>query len=330
MLKRLLVLGVVSAAALAAVPSVRARVGSALGATQAAQQPGDTFIQSARRLLAHGRVDEAEALAKARPAGEPEAAAVLARIYASRGQYDEALKMLETAAAAQPAGEAALELGLLLQQHYGKPSRGPALQSRPQPRRRSRRIGEALFRAARAAGALGQMQDANTLFRAAARSADPAVETAWGELFLETYNPPEALRSFQQVLKARRPWAPAHLGAAQTLANENPPAAAAAAEQALKIDPNYADAELFLAELDLDNTRYAEARKRIDRVLARNPSHLDARALARRDRLRARRCERVRGGSEARARHQSRVRRGLSRRRRVSRRATIASTRRWR
>jgi len=279
MLRRLVLLGVVCAAVLAAVPAVRERVGAALGTTEAAQQPGDSFLQSARRLLAHGRASEAEALAKGRPAGDADAAAVLARIYAAQGKQAEALKLLETAAAAQPAGEAALELGRLLQQHYGRGTDAAQHFNRVLNRAAQAQDGESLFRAARAATALGQMQDANTLFRAAARSADPAVETAWGELFLETYNPPEALRSFQQVLKEDDSWAPAHLGAAKTLANENPPEAAAAAEQALKIDPTYADAELFLAELDLDNTRYAEARSRIDRVLARNPSNLDARAL---------------------------------------------------
>ena len=283
MLRRVLVLLIVCAAGLAAVPSVRARLGSTLGsvlgATPAAPQPGETFLQAARRLLAHGRADEAETLAKNRPGGDSDAAAVLARIYASRGQHDEARRLLETAASAQPVGEAALELGFLLERHYGQAE--PATQhfTRVLNRAGQTQDPESLFRAARAAGALRQMQDANTLFRAAARSADPAVETAWGELFLETFNPPEALKSFQQVLKEDESWAPAHLGAAKTLANENPPAAAAAAEQALKIDPSYSDAELFLAELDLDNTRYDEARARIDRVLARNPADLDARAL---------------------------------------------------
>ncbi len=102
---------------------------------------------------------------------------------------------------------------------------------------------------------------------------------AFGELFLETDNLPEALKSFQIVIKSAADWAPAHLGVAKTLAGENPPTAAAAAEEALKIDPDLADAHLFLAGLDLDNTRYDAARERIERVLKTNPSHLDARAL---------------------------------------------------
>jgi tetratricopeptide (TPR) repeat protein len=279
MLSRLLVLTILCGCALAAVPSVRARVTSALGSSQAAQQAPESYIQSARRLLAHGQSDEAEAAAKARPAADSDAAAILARIEASRGKHDVALKMLEAAASAQPTGEAALELGLLLRRQYGKSDAAAQHFTRVLNRAGQAQDPESIFRAARAAEALGRMHDANTLYRAASRSGDPAVETAWGELFLETYNPPEALQSFQQVLKRDERWAPAHLGAARTLANENPPAAAAAAEQALKIDATSADAELFLAELDLDNTRYVEARERIDRVLSRNPAHLDARAL---------------------------------------------------
>ena len=111
------------------------------------------------------------------------------------------------------------------------------------------------------------------------RSGDPAVETAFGELFLETDNSREALKSFQIVIKAAADW-PRHMSAsAKTIAGENPPMAAAAAEEALKIDPDLADAHLVLAGLDLDNTRYDAARERIERVLKTNPSHLDARAL---------------------------------------------------
>jgi tetratricopeptide (TPR) repeat protein len=124
------------------------------------------------------------------------------------------------------------------------------------------------------------VRDANALYRAAsATGSDPAVDTAWGTLFLEKYNPPEALRSFKQAIQADPEWAPAHVGLARTLADENPPQAAAAAERALEIDPLLADAHLLLASFDLDNTRYPEARARIQKVLDTNPSHLDARSL---------------------------------------------------
>ena len=59
-----------------------------------------------------------------------------------------------------------------------------------------------MFRAARSPGAR-PAADANTLYRAAdGASADPAIDAAWGLLFLEKYNKPEALRSLQDAIKA--------------------------------------------------------------------------------------------------------------------------------
>jgi tetratricopeptide (TPR) repeat protein len=138
---------------------------------------------------------------------------------------------------------------------------------------------ESLFRAARAAEALGRARDANALYRAASSAgADPAIDTSWGLLFLEKYNAPEALRSLKEALKRDAEWAPAHGGLARVLAGENPPAAAAAATKAIEIDAELTDAHLLLAELELDNARIDAARDRIDKVLGINPSHLEARA----------------------------------------------------
>ena len=280
-LKRVLIVVAVIVCGIAAVPSLRSRIASVAGgdASQAAQQASDSFPQAARRALAQGRIADAETLAKSRPAGDGEAAAVLARVEALRGNYDGARQLLETAAAAQPWGDAALELGLLLQRQFGRADAAQPHLNRVLSRATQIQDPESLFRAARAAAALGRVQEANSLYRVAARGGDPAVETAWGELFLETYNPREALQSFQKVMKLDESWTPAYVGFARTLANENPPAAAAAAEAALKVYPAFADAKLFLAELDLDNTRYDRARERIDQVLGANASHLDARSL---------------------------------------------------
>ena len=282
--KSLLLVGVICAFALA-IPRVRAGVLSAgrvifgPSASEAAQTTPLAFPQAARRALAHGKAAEAETLAKARPANDSDAAAILARVAISRGQYDEALKILEAAAPQQPAGEAALELGLLLRSHYGRHDVATQHFNRVFQQNARVQDPESLFRAARAAQALGQMQDANTLFRAAARAGDPAIETGWGLLFLETMNAPEALKSFQQVIKNDEEWAPAHMGIALTLADENPPSAATAAERALAIDASFAEAQVFLAGLDLDNTRYDSARDRLNAVLKNDAAHLDARAL---------------------------------------------------
>jgi tetratricopeptide (TPR) repeat protein len=237
------------------------------------------FPRAARRAIAHGQMVDAEALARARQPGDPEAAAVLARIARTRGQYAEAQQILEPAAAADPAGEAALELALL-HQYLGRPEAADPLLNRVHRQASAGSDAEALFRAARAAHALNRVRDANALYRAAAATGpDPAIDTAWATLFLEKYNPAEALKSFGQALEADPQWAPAHVGVARTLADENPPQAQAAAERALEIDPQLADAHLMLASLDLDNTRYPEARARIQTVLEANPSHLEARSL---------------------------------------------------
>ena len=74
---------------------------------------GQGFLKSARRAIAHGRISEAESMAKARPGLDSGAAAVLAELAIRRGKYEEAQALLEPAAAKEPEGEAALALGTL-------------------------------------------------------------------------------------------------------------------------------------------------------------------------------------------------------------------------
>ena len=145
----------------------------------------------------------------------------------------------------------------------------------------SSRDGVEQYRGALAARALGAYRQANSFLRAAAQASpsDPAVQTTWGELFLEKYNNPDALRSFQDALTLDDEWVPAHLGMARVLVNENPPVARASANRALDIDPDNAAVHLFIAELELDDSNRDAAREAIDRALAINPQSLEARAL---------------------------------------------------
>jgi cellulose synthase operon protein C len=242
------------------------------------QSPPQSFPGSAWRAIAHGKPSEAEALARARPADDPAAIAVIAHLAIEKGRYAEAIAALQPAARRAPLSDAALELALL-QKRLGDTA--AASQLLTVLFRQSENDTASLLRAGRAAAALGRAREAQSLYRSAAASGpNPAIETAWGMLFLEKYNPAEALKSFQQALELDPNWAPAMAGLARALADDDPPAAASAATRALEIDALLADAELLLAELDLDNTRYDDARTRIARVLAQNPSHLDARALA--------------------------------------------------
>ena len=242
-------------------------------------QTNEPFPRAARRALAHGRPAEAEALAKARPANDPAAAAVLGRLAINRGAYEDALKILEPAAAADPRSDAALELGLL-SQRLGRNQQATRLLTAL-----SRQVGpsadlETLFRAGRAAHALALPHDADAYFKAAAeRGVDPAVQTEYGSMFLDIFYAADALKAFQAAVAADAQWAPGYAGVARTLADENPTAAAEAANKALAIDPTLADAHLTLAQMDLDSARYDAARERIDKVLAVNERDLDARSL---------------------------------------------------
>jgi tetratricopeptide (TPR) repeat protein len=247
-------------------------------ADQQAPAEPQSFAAAARRAIAHGRPADAEALANQRPATDGAAAGVLGQLAAARGRYDEAIALLEPAAAKEPGSEAALQLGLIEQQ-LGRAQQAARHLSDVLQQGSSGRDVEGLFRAARAAQALGRPRDANSLFKAAdAASADPAIDTAWGLLFLEKYNKPEAMRSLQDALKLDPEWAPALAGLGRVLADENPPAAAASARKALEIDKDLADAHLLLAELDLNNAKHDDARLKIQAVLEVNPSHLEARS----------------------------------------------------
>ena len=164
-LRRLLGATALLVCGLLAVPSIRSGVWSAVGAVQTQE----TFVQQARRALAQGRLAQAEALAKARPAGDPDVPAVLARVESTRGKYDEARRLLEAGAAANPSGEAALELGLLLQHQFGRGDAAAEHLNRVLGQGLQAPDTEAVFRAARAAQALGRIQDANSLYRVAKR-----------------------------------------------------------------------------------------------------------------------------------------------------------------
>ena len=213
---------------------------------------------------------------------------MLAQLQVLRGHYDDAIRLLEPAAAADEAARPPCS-SHLLHRKLGHGDAALKLLSGVYRQTSNGTDQETLFRAARAAHALGRARDANTLYRAAAAGSDPAIDTGWGLLFLEKFNRPEALRSFKEALNEDEEWAPAHVGLARTLADEDPPTAAAAATRALEIDPQSADAQLVLAQLDLDNTRFDTARERIDKVLAIQSCAARRARAARGDCLRARR-----------------------------------------
>ncbi|MCC7415785.1 MAG: tetratricopeptide repeat protein [Acidobacteria bacterium] len=238
-----------------------------------------TPLQTALRALNEGRYADVDALTSPLDAADPAVAALRARARIARGQYAEAEGMLRPVAERRPASDAALELGLLLQMLTRHDEARPLLERVA--------VGgggdpASSAREARALRALGQAQDANALYRSAAAAApgDPAINTGWGELFLQTHNNREALESFQDALDADAAYVPALIGAARALADDDPPQASAMAKRALQTNGSSADALVFLAAQAIDQSRFEEARRSIDRALGVNPASLEAHALS--------------------------------------------------
>ena len=238
------------------------------------------FHEQATAALAHGQFDEAEALAATRPEGDPSATALRARMLGMRGEYADAEALLRPVATGEPFGGAGLELGWLLARLGRTEEAVPYFESVIEMGARSRRALDQ-YRAGLASRALGLYRQANTFLRGAALASpsDPAIQTAWAELFLEKYNTQDAVRSFQDALTLDDEWGPAYVGMARSLADENPPQARAAADRALEIDAGNVSAHLFIAQQELGDRNPEGALEAIEEALEFNPASLEARAL---------------------------------------------------
>jgi tetratricopeptide (TPR) repeat protein len=251
---------------------------SASSAQSTAVQTAAQARVAAERALVAGRYDEVDRLTQS--AGDDALTLIRAKAMIARGEYAAAEKTLTPLAAASPGGDAALELGLL-QFYLGRRSearRAMQLVLMADPRSPTARD---FARAGRAARALGQFQEANGYYREAIAMApaDAAIDAAWGDLFLEKHQWGEAAKSFQAALKNQPDYAPAHLGLARALVQENPPAAERAARRALELNPSDVGAHLFLAELAVMEDKKDEARAAIAKAQDINPNSLEAHAL---------------------------------------------------
>lgn len=241
----------------------------------------EQFHRDTTRALARGELDRAESLAAERAADDPAAAAVRAAVLVRRGRYADAEALLVPVAVAAPASAAALELGLLLQRVGRAGEARQHLQNLAAYGASSRRPVDK-YRGGLAARALGLFRQANGLLRSAATGApdDPAIHTAWADLFLEKYNRPDAVQSYTDALDLDAEWAPALLGMARALADENPPVARGSVDRALEIDRTNVGAHLFIATQELGDRNEVAARAALDEALRINPNSLEARALA--------------------------------------------------
>ena len=251
-----------------------------------------TFHQQATRALAHGDRDAAEDLAGTRDASDPAAAALRARLLIETGRYADAEALLAPIAGAAPGSVAGLEFGRLLAT-IGRADEAArfleavivAGMNTPDPLLQ--------YYGGLAAQAAGGFRRANMFFRGASRSLpdDPAVHTAWGDLFLEKYNYADAQQSYTDALAIDGEWAPALVGMAHVVANGGvlapagvepggaPLTPTAVAERALAVDSANAQAHLLIAGIELADQDHDAARASIDAVLETNLDHLEARAL---------------------------------------------------
>jgi tetratricopeptide (TPR) repeat protein len=236
-------------------------------------------LQAAIRALNEGRYDEVAPLTSQLEQQDPNVIGVNARALIALGRYQEAEAALRPAAERAPSSEAALRLGLLLQL-LGR-SDASAILTRVAAVAPVTNNAAELARAARALHALNRVQEANAAYRDAASASprDPAINTAWGELFLETHNNAEALKSFQMALLEDSRWTPAMLGSARALADDNPPQAVGIAQKLLEINGSDVGAYVFLASQAVDAGKRDEARELVGKALAVNGSSLEAHAL---------------------------------------------------
>lgn len=236
-------------------------------------------LQAATQAFFEGRYDEVAALLDKLDQQDPNVVTLRARAAIARGRYEQAETLLRPLVQRAPTSEAALELGLLLQM-LGRSDAGPVLARVASIAETATQAPE-LARGARALRALGRFQEANAAYRdaVAASPRDPAINTAWGELFLEKHNRAEAVRSFQAALKENARFTPALVGSARALADEDPPQAAAIAKRALEINPSSVAVHVFMAGQAADAGRRDEARASLQKALDVNPSSLEARAV---------------------------------------------------
>jgi tetratricopeptide (TPR) repeat protein len=253
-------------------------VGTLLAQTrQTSSSPADEAL----RALNVGRFDQVEQILDGQ--SDPRSTAILARADIERGRYAEAEQRLAGPAAAQPTSDAALELGLL-QLRLGRRAEGRRTLQRVLNLGEAGTAAESL-RLALAAQALATsladvdlFHEANAHFRNANRLApdDAVINAAWGELFLDKQELPDAQRSFQLALEADQDNVAARIGMAHLLLEGNPPAAKEAVEQALETNPRYVPAHLLAAEIALDDRRRDDAKASIAAALEVNPNSLEA------------------------------------------------------
>ncbi|MFQ5637777.1 MAG: tetratricopeptide repeat protein [bacterium] len=280
----------------------------------------DAYLAKAVKLHQQGKYGQAavnyEKAAKNKQAAL-KAHLGLARLYFETGDYVQAQKISQKALARFPANPTALTLigkALLQQGNYGaaRSKFHQALQAEPGHLLSRLELGmmqsewgeseaarqtlnyfisyyhsqpnlsaEDLNLIAQACVYLDRVQDANDLFYRATQQ-NPKLWQAyiyWGNLFLSKYNVADAIGVFEDALKINPNAAEAHLGLAKCWKASDFDKAQEEAEKALNINPNLVHAHNLLAEIKITLGDYEAALKKLSSAFDVNPNALNSRIL---------------------------------------------------
>ena len=205
---------------------------------------------------------------------------LLGEAYSRRGELGLARRALRQAGHHETCrNRAELKLARILQEQ------GQSRQSRRRLLELYSRIeardGKDLGLAAIALQHLQRYRESNRYFRRATQAEPDDLDTqiAWGNLFLEKYDPANASTSFKAALKINANHPEALLGMALTLTAGSSERAESLLKKALEVNPNLEPAQAALAEIAIDREDFEAAGKTIRQCLEINPRSLKARSL---------------------------------------------------
>jgi tetratricopeptide (TPR) repeat protein len=205
------------------------------------------------------------------------------RIHRLSGNYAQAIAHLDSILNSPQVGVAASWEKALALEETGKRDEAEAIFKRLIDGFLNGAIGSSpdLLYVARSMWATEYFHDANDVFKLLTgrfpRDAEAFV--AWGDLLAEKYNDPEAIASYQDALAIDPNMPESNLGVARLLALTDPEKSSAALEKTLSVNPNFMDAHLLVAEMEIDAEQYEKAEESINKVLAVNPQSAHALSL---------------------------------------------------
>lgn len=272
--RRVLLLTTLVVLALVSTPgAVPARQGQEVPLT------AETLVRHVKLALGRGALDRARTIATSTDAPPATREIGVALVELFEGKSAAARQRLAPLVEAGDMGDALLELGLL-DLREGR---------RVEGRRRLSQLlqqggnmtPEHMLRMARAAHALDDIRQANTLFQRVGPVPlqQAELETSWGDMLFERYQFGEAVRSYRAAMEADPAWVRAYLGLSRAMATEDSQAADEALERAGTLAPNHPDVWLLTAERRLMAEDRRGAAEALDTVAAVRPGTYDEMAL---------------------------------------------------